>query len=361
MWFVLCLSHFASATASRFLARHERFLIASFPRLKQVNYAVLPNPTWRPLILGQLIRPEAVVVDPETKRLFVADSLANAVYWYQLQILSPGRLMTDGRRHVVMKDVMPRGIAVDMLGVLYIAGRHEPLPPESPSEGVFKAELDDILRAGPNEPFRKPEMLWGKENTALADGSGSQLMEPCGLAVDPFHIFWGNLAREGPTGASVVKATSKVPALNPEGALMPLADNADEVQCLTLTPTNVYYAAGGKVYGVPKGKESSSCGVDGVLCPVVSYLDSGQVLEPTSMVWDGDGSVFLADQGSASIYAFAAGTLSPHVFTKVADGRGVHGLTVFSDMMNHAFRIHGTCTVLIWAVIAFAAMWSSSV
>jgi len=268
--------------------------------------------------------------------------------------------MTDGRQHILMRAVIARGLAVDMLGALYAAGRAEPLPPAAPTEAIFKVDVHTIETSASQEVELAPEahQLWNRDNTVLLTGASSapQLFEPSGLAVDPFHIFWSNLARGDTTSGSIVKGAAAVPEFEPQRQLQPLADNVNEVTCLVLTPTHVYYAANGSVYGVPKGKETASCGNDGVLCPMVSYQESGQALRPTSMVWDGDGSVYLADSSTSSIYSFAAGTLSQHLLTRVADGRGVHGLTLYSEMLGGTCRSRGCIALAVLVAWASAAV-----
>lgn len=354
---LLCVACALASTAARLGGRIDSFLIATFPGLRQVNYAVLqmPEATWRPLIRGGLSRPEALCVDQENRRLFVADTVAGTVVWYQLLQLGRARLMTDGRQHSIMEAVAARGLAVDVLGSLYIAGRHDPPPPAMPVEAIFKQDAIAIATSVNAEPPPEPLQLWTRANTALeSDPSSPQLFEASGLAADALNVFWGNGLRSSDTTASVVKASTTG---HSKASLMPLADNANEVTCLVLTPANVFYAAAGSVFGVPRGKEGMACGEAGVLCPAVTVQEPGAVLRPTGMVWDGDNTVYLADAASGAIYSFAAATLSPHILTRVADGRGVWGVAFFSDG-----AVHGATgclgIALVWALAAMLNVWT---
>eukprot|EP00438_Fugacium_kawagutii_P027857 Skav222290 [mRNA] locus=scaffold4688:35848:38700:- [translate_table: standard] len=76
----------------------QRYLIASFPKDFKINYARLPDPTWRPLVVRNLTNPSVLAVDEQHKRLFVADQTANKIWWYQLQVVEPSKfLITDGQ------------------------------------------------------------------------------------------------------------------------------------------------------------------------------------------------------------------------------------------------------------------------
>lgn len=66
-----------------------------------------------------------------------------------------------------------------------------------------------------------------------------------------------------------------------------LADNIERVTALALTPTYVFYAGDGNVYGVSRHKASGTCGQNGELCPAVLVQD-GEEIKPTAMLWDGD-------------------------------------------------------------------------
>merc|ERR1719320_2279257 len=51
----------------------SKYLLASFPSLRQVAYCHLPDNVWRPLVLGEVKSPTAVAVDTQSAKLFVAD------------------------------------------------------------------------------------------------------------------------------------------------------------------------------------------------------------------------------------------------------------------------------------------------
>lgn len=348
-WALLVLSALSGAGSVnvRFKGKAHRYVIASFPMLRQVNYAMLPNPVWRPLIASGLHKPEAVSVDADNQRLFVADAVAKTVVAYRFQILSNGRLMTDGHQRVVLQEVIPRGLFVDVRGTLYVAGRHEPPPPAMPLEGIFKQDAHSISSAFVSGVTPQPRVLWTRANTAPASAPSSpRLFEPSCLTGDALTLFWANRVRpEGVSGA-VVSADAEVPELQPEDSLRPLADNVDEVTALALTPNFAFYAGAGQVYGTPRQKAYETCGDGGVMCPSVIFQD-GQELNPTAMMWDGDGTVYMADHRLGAIFSFASGSLSRHLLTKVADASGVWGLAHFVPTSGSALSVHSLSRVTV--------------
>merc|ERR1740133_604470 len=103
-----------------------------------------------------------------------------------------------------------------------------------------------------------------------------------------------------------------------------MADNADVVYSVAVTPNALFYGAEGAIYGVHKNKVGASCGATGDLCKVVTDL----VKKPTSMLWNGDGTIFVADNGAGAIYSFASGSVSPHALDKIIDAGEIYGLDI---------------------------------
>lgn len=315
------------------------YLIASFPGRQEVNYARLPEPlTWRPLVQGGIFEPQALCVDVQNSRLFVADPAAERVYWYQLEVLADGRLSTDGRQRIAAHSVTARGLAVDGVGSLYIAGRSVGQPPRiPPMEAVFKQDAIAIATGafaagiGDGTALPPPPQLWTRMNTgapltwgAKSSASSPELFEPSGLALGAFDLFWGNAVR-GPGTGAVVKASVAPPANRPEDALEALADNVDGVSSLVLTPTDVFYGASGGVYGVSQRKANLGCGAENALCPLVIAAQY-----PTGMVWDGDGTIYVADHGSGSVLSFPSGSRSLHSARHAGEAAGIFGLAIYS-------------------------------
>mmetsp|Transcript_55578 Transcript_55578/g.165245 ORF Transcript_55578/g.165245 Transcript_55578/m.165245 type:complete len:375 (-) Transcript_55578:153-1277(-) len=329
------------------------YLIASFPSARQVNYARLPDTAWLPLIPSEgITSPEALAVDPSNMRLFVADPSVGLVYWYQLELLQDGRLVSDGAQRLAASSVSAKGLAVDGLGDLYISGQGRGT---SSTCGIFKQ--DAVSFAAHLPPL--PTAIWTPSNTNVT-GHGVQLAMPRGIAVDTFHVYWGNAMR-GENCSSVVQAATTAPdgrrmqaaayqsAI--KAALHPLADNADEVRGLALTPEGIVYAAPDGVYGVRLRNAGQGCGQSNASCPLIS-----SVQDPTSLVWDADGTVLVADRGTGSVFSFPSGTMDPHTLQKVTSAPGIHGLTMLSQSVTRSgareLGLRGALVMwMAWAVL----------
>mmetsp|Transcript_52839 Transcript_52839/g.113191 ORF Transcript_52839/g.113191 Transcript_52839/m.113191 type:complete len:377 (+) Transcript_52839:178-1308(+) len=359
----------ASCAASR-LAGGGGYLIASFPSRHEVNYARLPEPlTWRPLVHSGLFEPKALCIDVENSRLFVADPTSERVYWYQLEVLADGRLLTDGRQRIAAHSVIARGLAVDGIGSLYIAGRSVGVPPNlPPMEAVFKQDAIAIATgafatgSGDTAALPPPPQLWTRMNTgaslalgATSSASSPELFEPSGLALGAFDLFWGNAAR-GPGTGAVVKASMAPPANRPEDALEALADNVEGVISLVLTPNDVFYGASGGIYGVSQRKAGLGCGAESALCPLVAATP-----HPTGMVWDGDGTIYVADHGSGGVLSFPSGSKSLHSMRRVGEAGGIFSLALYSGGSGIPSRAHAPLVPLVATLLVFAAALAGAV
>lgn len=331
----------------------SRYLIASFPALRRVNYVRLADPVWRPLV-AELKRPEAVAVDAENKRLFVADSSLDRVYWYRLFLLPDKRLITDDQQHEAVPPVAARSLALDSVGTLFLAGRMAQ-PPEEPEDAIYKQDAIELATAVRTGIPRHPRKIWTRTNTAQAGTSTSSLLEPSSVVTDPFHVIWGNV-RSSPESGAVLMATLDVPALNPGSKVKKMADNVEGVSCLTSTSTDIFYADRKGIYGVALGKEEAGCGPNDVYCPKVAEAD-----DPRAMVWDGDSTIYVAVHGSGvkgGVFSFASGSTTPHELEKVISARDIGGLALLDIADSGGSRPGVSFTgsgLLVTAALLFAA------
>lgn len=342
--------------------RSPRYLFATFPTVPEVGYSLLPHSAWNPLVIDGLVQPEALAVDADEQRLFVADTMAKAVFGYKFRILPSGRLVVDGPRRVLSERVIVRGLLVDASGGVFMAGQQEPdpalVPPGSiiePTEAIFTlsaGSIDHIFATGlPMDPAQ----LWLRRNTGpVGTSSSPQLYSASCIAGDAVTLFWGNAARPGAATGAVASGGTSVPTLQPEETVRALADNIERVTALALTPTYVFYAGDGNVYGVSRHKASGTCGQNGELCPAVLVQD-GEEIKPTAMLWDGDGTIYLADASLGAVLSFSAGSLSPHVMSKVADASGVWGLAYYMPTSRASLRSLGAVASLLAAASTIRA------
>lgn len=324
---------------------NTNYLIASFTRLKVINYARLPDLVWRPIVTTGLFTPQSIAIDEDRGRLYIADPGAVKVVWYQLLAFDQ-RLLTDGRQHVAVVSMNARNIAVDLAGNLWVSGATTPVPPIEAVDAIWKQSRLNIEQASSTGLPIEPAPVWRSSWTNS---------NPYPLALDAFNIFYGNMAA-GKEKGSVVKTTQEAPLTESADSLIPIADNVDSVFSVAVTPTLVFYGADNAIYGILKTKSTSSCGQDSSMCTVISEVAK----KPTAMVWDGDGSIFLADNGNGAVYSFAAGSVSPHALEKVLDAADVWGLDMFrvsNDQSSARPEVQLRSSVLLVLVCLIAAFF----
>jgi len=326
---------------SWFLGVHAetRYLVLSVPKDRKIGYYKLPSTIFRVLVEGGdggPANPKAITVDQENWRLFIADVPTQKIYWYQLIVLPDGKLVTDGRQHVAVESVEAKWLTVDGVGNLYFSGKLIVPPPMTTSEGIYK---HDTIALATGVTIN-PKEVWTKANT----GQNPRVYSPNGLATDNFHLFWAN-GGNGKTFGSLVKGPVEPPAVQPDLAVKPVADNTEAVEGVVITPTNVYYSTSDAgttpigIYGIPKNKAGAACADGG--CVMIS----DQLSAPMGMAWDGDGTVYVAeyDTNKGGIWSFPSnGPLQKHQLSHFASMNGVFGLElieVASDTVGHSIKV----------------------
>lgn len=342
----------------------SRYIIASFPGLRQINWLKLPDTNWRPLVLTDLQQPEALAVDSANFRLFVSDPLANKIFWYQMQVMpdASGTLITDGLQHVAVTLVSPRNLAVSPIGDLWFAGykmpitpsgQPNPLAPTTPA--IFKQSAIVLATTPVGGVPADPIQVWGETNAGE-----NTIAEPQGIALDAQSVYWTN-SRDGSTSGSVVKAAFTAPALDPSTAVHPLADNVVSATSVVQTPTSVFYASRDGIFGVAKGKSGMEC--TSQTCVTVSQ----GVSNPTAMVWDGEGTIYVADAGGTSdpgkIITFPSSTVSEHLLENLLVASGIHGMALLKhehepvgNLAHTSSRLHSGVYVIIAAAMLAAVL-----
>jgi hypothetical protein len=299
-----------------------KYMIASFPELRMIQYVILPDYVWRPLQNTGLSNPEYIVVDQERNRLYIADTVLLKIVWYQMLTLADKKLISDGRQHVAVGSIKARSLALDLDGNLWFAGESTPLPPTPSTNAVWKQPLLAIQQATTSGLPADPTPVWTRDQT-------QSTVSP--IVLDAFNIFYGN-DQAGTSQGTIVKASKEAPLTDPGSSLTRMADNFDTVYSLVVTPNAVFYGVDGAIYGLPKTKVDSSCGATGDLCQEVTTA----VTKPTSMVWNGEGTVYVADNNAGAVYTFASGSVSPHALDKLIDASGVFSLAVYNVNINAA-------------------------
>eukprot|EP00927_Polykrikos_kofoidii_P028512 TRINITY_DN24886_c0_g2_i1.p1 TRINITY_DN24886_c0_g2~~TRINITY_DN24886_c0_g2_i1.p1 ORF type:complete len:407 (-),score=60.25 TRINITY_DN24886_c0_g2_i1:217-1437(-) len=333
------------------------YLVGSFPQLRQVHYALLPDTMWRPLIVEGIDFPGSVLVDQANSRLYVVDEAKNAIVWYQLKVLKDDVLSTYGVQHVAVTGVVARGLALDAVGSLFIAGRRLSSTIAPPDEAILTKDAVGIA-TGESHDSNVLAEIWTRSNSLPTSGSTPRLWMASAVGVDPVHVYWANEA-QGVSSGSVVEATRIVPKTELQGALRQLGTGQDSVKCLALTPVSILYGAPGGIYGVSKLQIGSQ--FEGCSDTDSSGSSCGQLVpatDPTCIVWDGEGTMYVADAGDdgGTVFSFPSGSLSKHMKKNVLKAEGIQGIGIFRGTQSD--NSGAASTKSNQQLVAFALPWT---
>merc|ERR1719161_1106819 len=334
----------------------KQFLLVSSPMEKKICYTALedfkatPTGAVSPLIDAGLMSPQGIAVDKVGGYLYVADMDAKKIFRYQL-VVKDGKLMTTGVQMTVVTGKVPRWVAVDMHQNLYYSDPENGLVgkldigtieriaggeitaeelvtrQEKEEEALVAAEAATNLAAmkvpptAPPEP--KPEMMM-----LYQKGANPHVARPSGIATNGVNVFWGNEMTGTSAGSVVAGETEPIaPAVATSGegqssqafSSTVLATNTNKVFGVTVTHSAVVFTdAARKVYGVP---------ISGG--PVGTFTD--QLEAPRGLVWDGDGTIYVADQAASAVLSFPSGKLGAAQMTRVMTLHDAFGLALLTE------------------------------
>ncbi|CAE7695903.1 unnamed protein product, partial [Symbiodinium pilosum] len=301
-----------------------KYLIASFPTLKQVGYTILPDNVWRPLVLGEVKSPTAIAVDPLSSRMYVADPPRGVIWWYQLGTGTNGLLQTVGRQRAAVEGFSAHWLAVNGAGDLYFSGH--PLPKDgenSTTDSVWRLNNEQVVTG---DTFN-PAEVYTAENTGQPD---SKVFQLSGLAVDSFFIFWGNQAGGKDHGAVNKGSRANIGLSSQDMFVTTLADGVDEVRGITTSGTEVFWVSPEGVYGQSKTTTSKvSDPAVGLMSPPMSAK-----WNPMSIAWDGASNLYLTDVSAGAIYTLPSRISSAQSLSKFADAPDCHGLAVWASVVS---------------------------
>lgn len=319
LWQIACLE-FASGRHPPLLPLTE-YIFVSQPghrsvAVTEVN-ALTREVTREPqtLISTGLHEPCGLAVDHARQRLYVADPKSHKVFMYKLHFGDDGLSTDEEKQFVAVRDLTARWVAVDDKGTLFATDETRSFIAEVNADDL--ARLESGVDARPH--FHK---LYTHDRTKQVD-------KPGGIAVDGHNIYWGNRARGKPYG-SLLSAYE-----DPEGQIsrgvpdmiQALSKNVEKVYGVCKTPTVVFYTGGARnVYGSKPGAYQQQ-GAATVL------LDDYAV--PRGCVWDGDGTVFLADKGGDAVWSFPSSLhgLGLVQASKLFDVEDPYGVAVFRPQL----------------------------
>ncbi|CAK9116779.1 unnamed protein product [Durusdinium trenchii] len=296
----------------------RKYMLTSFPQLKQVAYTVLPDNVWRPLVLGDVASPTAIAVDPLSSRLFVADPPKNIIWWYQLGATNKGLLQTVGRQRAAVEGFSAHWLAVNGAGDLYFSGHPAPKAGSNGTvDAIWRLDNEQIV----NGDTFNPTEIYTRANTGQPD---PKVWELSGIAVDSFFIFWGNQAG-GTKHGSVSKGTRANIGLQSQDMFVTTLDDAlEEVRGLTTSGTEVFWLSREGVYGQSKTTSSK------VSDPQVGLISPPHSLDwnPMSIAWDGSSQLYFTDAADGAVYTTPSLLSMQQEMSKFADAPYCHGIAI---------------------------------
>mmetsp|Transcript_164234 Transcript_164234/g.522305 ORF Transcript_164234/g.522305 Transcript_164234/m.522305 type:complete len:382 (+) Transcript_164234:112-1257(+) len=301
--------------------RSRKFLIASFPQMREVAYCQTPDNVWRPLVIGSVKAPGGIAVDVQGAKLFVADPPSQAIWWYQLTVTSGGFLETTGVQHAAVEGVQASFLTVNSVGDLYFTGRM--VSSASNASSVFRQDARKIAMGNAMSPVD----LYTRSNSG---SPVSKVWVPSGIAVDSVNVFWGNM-EDGTSHGSVVKGSREnIGLLSQEKQMHAMSYVADDVRGVCATGTHVFYLSSAGVHGVLKSsvEHVGEPATVGLVATNPRAADaSAAPWNPTSIAWDGDNSLYFTEPQYGVVYMLPALNVMEHNLTKYVDAPGAYGIT----------------------------------
>lgn len=283
----------------------NKYLFISAPLTKRIVYTKLPDgggAAPKPMVLvdSGLKMPSGLAVDHKRKQLLVADPELRKVLCYTL-VFSGGKVVVQGEPSVSAQDVGVRWVAVDGTGSVFVT--------DEAKGQILRVPGDKLLRGDPT-----PKVIYEA-------GTNSHVSAPGGIAADNFHVYWSNkvAGTEAKVG-SIVKGFEVPIGADSQNSVTILARNAPKIYGVCLSENNVFFTDEEKaLYGVKKtGSAIATVSTDFVT--------------PRGCAWDGDGSVYVADNTAGQVKVFAGNmrNLAPAAMSVVVNFKDAFGVAVIS-------------------------------
>lgn len=279
------------------------YVIVSQPRLASVvfikvnvNLNGAGNETY-PLVTSGLKYPLGVAVDHVNRRLYIADPDQGKVFWYNIIFNNDG-IVTDGRQFVAATGGGYRWVTVDEEGTVFFTDEGSSTISKVTAKQVKAMKTEaDIVYSG----------------TSQAEVSG-----PSGIVADGSHLYWGNKV-DGKNKGSVVKGQELPKDADVGASAAAVSKNVDKVFGVCSSQNNLFYSDEAQyMYGVKKNGGDAATVVD-------------IFVQPRGCIWDGDGTVYVADKGGNAIWSFpsAMHSLTLAQSVKIFEMEDPFGIAIF--------------------------------
>jgi len=333
-----------------------QFLFVSSPAERKVVYTELRNfksSTGRTyaLVDSGLVEPKGLAFDGKRSFLYIADAGSGRIVRYKVlvqrdQYSGGTSLITDGVQLCIMRGAPVEWVSVDQNGDVYFADTGKRTVNRIPvqvieriAEGLYtcaelqvrpwtaamQARLRDAIddaEAGDDIPRDAPTT----EPVIFSVFEGAQnphVSIPGGVVSDTVRLYWTNTVNGGRAGSVVqgqIIPDASAITPNPPSPSKVLANNTETAYGMTRSNTMVFYTANktgsGYVYGVKGGQV---------------YAFVSNLIQPRGLVWDGDNTVYVADQVGNKVFSFPSGRLMDDApLLDTVSMTGAFGLALFS-------------------------------
>lgn len=283
--------------------------------------------------------PRGLAVDSFRKVMFVVDSSeTRSLYAARMYFNHNGNLALEGAVKIV-SELASDWVAVDSSGKLFFAAFNQlwTLSADAASDRIDAGgtSADDLIPKVAAEGQTKTfELLYD-------GGSVKGVNTPQGVAVDGYHLFWVN-GQNGQQDGTVVQGLESPFGSNEVTAL---ATNLATAHGVCLTPMRVFYTdEEEKVYSTRLN--------GGTVTTITDKLQ-----KPRGCVYDGDGTVYIADNADNKIVSFAGSgaNLQGRRLVDVADqANDPFGLAVYHGDQSAALRCFSSVAIMAAIVLSSA-------
>jgi len=252
--------------------------------------------------------PRGLAVDSLRKIIYIVDGNGGspALYAARMYNSKDGNVACEAPK-IVAEGLSSDWVAVDFRGKVFFVSNNQilsmpvavvtnkldgaPMVSTDAVAGVLAADSvadsatsteDSVVKADSDKMDKRIEIVYD-------GGKVNGVSMPLGLAVDGYKLFWSNSENGKKDGAVVQGMESPLG----DEKVNPLATNIAMAHGVCLTSSRVFYT--------DEENNVFSTKVNGG--PIAAVTDKLQ--KPRGCVFDGDGTVFVADQGDDKIVSFA--------------------------------------------------------
>lgn len=302
----------------------KKYLISTFPQIKQVGYLHLPDTVWRPLCVGDVSDPRALAVDSVHQRVFVSDKALGKIFWYNVIVQPDGLLKTDGLQHVAVEGYTANWMSTNGVGDLYFTGvQANVTAPGEVYPAVYRMDGTKISIGDALSPVE----VYSRSNTGSPNPT---VWSPSGIAVDSFNIYWGN-EEKGDTNGAVCKGTRQNIGKTSGITTSILSEQVKEVRGMAVTGETLFFLSPNGLFALPKTQASPvTDSVAGMIIQPPNGDTNTDTWDPRSIAYDGDGTLYFTDASLGVIYSIPSGQTALYPLIKFVDAPQAFGVQIMS-------------------------------